>query len=100
MGKRAEHVYTDKVGIRHIESLIDELPGNSHVRLSLKDGSHCDGVVSVRPTVQVFRDTGEREGINALVQLQRPDMPDWSRQVWVDQIVRVVHLDSTMGSES
>ena len=34
------------------------------------------------------------------VQLQRPDVPDWSRRVGLDQIVRVEHPDSIMGSES
>jgi len=57
-------------------------------------------VIITRPNVQVFRDGDEREGINATVQLERPDVPDWSRQVWLDQILRVEHLDSCMASES
>lgn len=100
MGRQAEHVYTDPASIRRLESLIEELPANGHVVLLLKDGSRCDGVISTRPNVQVFRDADEHEGINATVQLQRPDVPDWSRHVWLDQIVRVEHLDSIMGSES
>ena len=40
------------------------------------------------------------EGINATVKLERPDVPAWSRHVWLDQIVRVEHLDSTMASEN
>lgn len=100
MGRLANHVYTDTASIRKLESLIDELPANGHVVLLLKDGSSCDGVVSTRPNVQMFRDAEEHEGINARVQLQRPDVPDWSRHVWLDQVVRVEHLDSVMGSES
>jgi hypothetical protein len=50
--------------------------------------------------VQLFRDADEHEGVNALVQLQRPDVPEWSRRVWLDQVVRVEHLDSSMASES
>lgn len=100
MGRQAEHVYTDPAIIRRLESLIEELPANGHVVLLLKDGSRCDGVISARPNVQVFRDADENEGINATVRLERPDMPDWSRHVWLDQVVRVEHLDSTMGSES
>jgi hypothetical protein len=100
MGRQAEHVYTDPASIRQLESLIDELPANGHVVLLLKDGSRCDGVVSTRPNVQVFRDADENEGINATVQLQRPEVPGWSRHVWLDQIVRVEHLDSIMGSDS
>ena len=100
MGRQAKHVYTDHASIRQLESLVDELPANGHVVLLLKDGSSCDGVVSTRPNVQVFRDAKEREGINATVQLERPDVPEWRRQVWLDQIVRVEHLDSTMASEN
>jgi hypothetical protein len=100
MGRQAQHVYTDPASIRKLESLVGELPANGHVVLLLKDGSSCDGVVSTRPNVQVFRDPDEREGINATVQLERPDVPEWSRHVWLDQIVRVEHLDSSMASEN
>jgi Protein of unknown function (DUF3247). len=93
-------VYTDPASIHKIESLIEELPANGHVVLVMQDGSSCDGVVSTRPNVQVFRDAEEHEGINAAVQLQRPDVPEWSRHVWLDQVLRVEHLDSVMGSES
>jgi hypothetical protein len=100
MGRQAKSVYTDQASIRRLESLIDQLPANGHVVLLLKDGSSCDGVVSTRPNVQMFRDADEHEGINATVRLQRPDVPDWSGHVWLDQVVRVEHLDSIMASES
>lgn len=96
MGRHAEHVYTDNARIQRLESLVEALPDNGHVVLLLKDGSSCDGVVSVRPSVQVFRDSDENEGINATVRLERPDAPDWYRDVWLDEIVRVEHLDSIM----
>jgi hypothetical protein len=100
MGRTAERVYTDPASIRQLESLIGELPANGHVVLLLKDGSSCDGVVVTRPNVQLFRDADEREGINATVKLERPDVPTWSRQVWLDQIARVEHVDSSMASEN
>jgi hypothetical protein len=100
MGRQAKRVYTDQASIRKLESLVDQLPANGHVVLLLKDGSSCDGVIITRPNVQVFRDGDEREGINATVQLERPDVPEWSRQVWLDQILRVEYLDSCMASES
>ncbi|EIM03735.1 MULTISPECIES: DUF3247 family protein [Rhodanobacter] len=100
MGRAAERVYTDPASIRRLESLIGELPANGHVVLLLKDGSSCDGVVVTRPNVQMFRDADEREGINATVKLERPDVPAWSRQVWLDQIARVEHVDSIMASEN
>ncbi|EIL97696.1 hypothetical protein RHOFW104T7_14485 [Rhodanobacter thiooxydans] len=100
MGRAAERVYTDRASIQQLESLVEELPANGHVVLLLKDGSSCDGVVVTRPNVQMFRDADEREGINATVRLERPDVPEWSQQVWLDQIVRVEHLDSSMASEN
>lgn len=100
MGRKALHVFTDDESIRKIEALVHELQGNSHVVLFLRDGSTCDGVVTVRPNVEVFRDGDDREGINATLQLERPDVPGWNQRIWLDQILRVEHLDSGMASES
>ena len=62
MASPAEHVYTDKASIRRLESLIDQLPAHGHVVLVMQDGSSCDGVVSARPNVQVFRDAAAQRG--------------------------------------
>lgn len=66
----------------------------------MQDGSSCDGVVSARPSVQMFRDANAQEGINARVLLRRPDVPEWRRNIWLDQVVRVEHLDSTPAGAS
>ncbi|TAL87187.1 MAG: DUF3247 family protein [Rhodanobacter sp.] len=100
MSRKAQDVLTDDESIRKLESLVHELQGNSHVVVFLRDGSTCEGVVTVRPSVQVFRDHEEREGINAELQLERPDVPTWHRRIWLDQIVRIEHLDSGLASES
>jgi hypothetical protein len=99
MTSKAPQVVTDEADIGRLEALVHELQGNSHVVLLLRDGSNCEGVVTVRPSVQVFRDE-EGEGINAVVQLERPAEPTWHRRIWLDQIVRVEHLDSGLASES
>ncbi|WP_430391478.1 DUF3247 family protein [Dyella sp. 20L07] len=99
MGRLAENVYTDPLEIRHLEALVEQLPANGHVVLLLNDGSSYDGVVCARPNVQVFRDSDENEGINGVVRLERPDAPDWSCYVWLDDIHHVEHLDCTLGSE-
>jgi hypothetical protein len=100
MGKYAEHVCVEPAEIERIEALVGELPTNGHVRIVQKDGRRHDGVISERPNVQVFRDAEEREGINGMVRLERPGEPGWSCFVWLDQIERVEHLDSTLGGES
>jgi hypothetical protein len=100
MGSKAPHVVADDAGIRALEALVHELQGNSHVMVVLRDGSSCEGVVTVRPSVQVFRDDEGCEGMNAVLQLERPDAPTWHRRIWLDQIVRVEHLDSGLASEN
>ncbi len=99
MGSNAQHVVTDEGDIRELEALVDELQGNSHVVLALRDGTTCEGVVTVRPSMQVFRDGEGLEGVNAEVQLERPGT-DCHRRVWLDQIVHIEHLDSGLASES
>ena len=100
MSSTAPHVVIDDVGIRKLNALVRELQGNSHVVLLLRDGSTCEGVVTVRPSMQTLRDPDEREGANGEVQLERPDTPTWHRRIWLDQIVRVEHLDSGLASET
>ena len=100
MARSAEHVYTDEPTIRALEGLVRELPTNGHVRLELTNGDRCEGVIVERPNVQLYLDPSDRrEGINGEVRLERPDAPDWHRWSWLDEIARVEHLDSTMGSE-
>jgi hypothetical protein len=98
MGRTAQRVYTDQASIRQLELLAVELRANAHVVLVMKDGSTCDGVVSVRPNVRLFRDEDGNEGSNARVQLRRPDVAGWSRRFWLDQIARVEHVDSSIAS--
>jgi hypothetical protein len=100
MSQQAEHVYSDPARIAQLEALVHQLPPNGHVSLWLRDGSSCEGIVSARPTVQQFRDADGNEGVNARVRLERAGVSDWSRYVWLDDIERIEHHDSIMGSES
>lgn len=100
MGGRAARVYVERRDTEHLKSLIGALPAHGHVRLLLRDGSSCVGVVSTRPNVQVFRDPQGLEGINAVLSLERPDVPRGKQRVWLDQIARVEHLDSALAGEN
>jgi hypothetical protein len=100
MGRIAEHVYSDQPDIRRLEARVRELPTNGHVRLALKDGSHCEGFISERPNVQLFRDADDREGFNGMLRLERRGPEERSRYVWLDEIADIEHLDSTLGGES
>lgn len=100
MGRLATQVFTDPARIHQLEELVQALPTNGHVVLLLNDGTSYDGIVCERPNVQLFRDGQENEGINGVVRLERPDVPNWSCYVWLGDIRSVEHLDSTMGSET
>jgi hypothetical protein len=101
MGRSAKHVYSDPASVQALKALASELPANGRVRLLLKNGDTCEGVIAERASVQVYFDpTEQREGINGELRLERPDQPDWHRWMWLDEIASVEHLDSTLGSES
>ena len=101
MGRSAKHVYSDPAAVHALEALASELPANGHVRLMLKDGGTCEGVVAERATVQVYYDpTEQHQGINGELRLERPDEPHWHRWMWLDEIASVEHLDSTLGNEN
>jgi hypothetical protein len=50
--------------------------------------------------VQVFRDPKQTEGINVKVSLAYRDAPSRIQRVWLDQVARIEHLDSTLGDEN
>jgi hypothetical protein len=100
MARFAEHVYNDQARIHRLEALVSQLPTNGHVVLQLRDGTVCDGVICERPNVQMFLDLQHHEGFNGVVRLERPDVPTWTRSIWLDDIRHIEHLDSTLGAES
>ena len=69
MSQVAKRVHTDQGEIDRIEALAARLPDEARVELVLDDGDRIAGTVSVRPTVQVFRDEDGNEGLNALVRI-------------------------------
>lgn len=94
MGRQAEHVYTDQPTIDRFNALVEHLQNGARVRLQLTDGSTCEGVVTVRPTVQQFYDGAGTEGINGVVHLEHLGDSPWQGYVWFDQIANIEHLDS------
>lgn len=100
MSQQAEHVYNDPARLARLEVLVGQLPPNGHVNVSLRNGTVYDGIVCARPSMEIFRDQEGREGFNALLRLGRAGMSEWSRYIWLDEISRIEHMDSIMGSES
>lgn len=100
MSQVAPSVCTTQAGIGRLVTLIAELPAHGHVVLHLHDGSSVAGVVRVRGSIQVFRDTRGKEGMNVRIGLERRDVSGDIRYVWLDQVERVQHLDSALSSEN
>ena len=93
MGSIADRVYTDQSAIKRLESRTQELPDEALVELILVDGTRLTGVVVTRPTIQTFRDTQGREGINGQVRIDELHTGH-SRYLWLDSIQQVTALGS------
>jgi len=91
MTQLAEQVYTEQHDIARIESWAEQLQDEAIVAIRLADGSRVDGVVAVRPTIQVFRDGDGREGMNAIVRIDDAVDPARTHYLWLDRIVEITH---------
>lgn len=93
----APRVYTRQVDIDRLQSMIQELPNDRHVRLTLDDGRVLTGIVSGRPMTMQFFDAEGREGTNGTVRIGQPAMEQPEQARWVDlfldQIVEIRPLD-------
>lgn len=88
------NVYTKQEDIDRLEARIGELPDEAVVRLQLLDGQQVEGVVSVRPSVQVFRTAEGVEGFNAVVRIDDLHDPARAYYLWLDQIGEILRLGS------
>lgn len=99
MSGTAKRIYTAPEDIRRLEHRIEELAVNAHVRLYLHGGGIAQGLVTVKPSIQVFKDGDANEGLNGIVKLEDPVRNDVVEEVWLDAIERIEPLDSvTPGS--
>ncbi|AER57647.1 DUF3247 family protein [Pseudoxanthomonas spadix] len=94
MSKYAERVHTDRNKIAELEALVTQLPSEARVALLLEDGRQLRGTVPVQPTVQIFRDAQEQEGVNALLRLDDLADPSHQHHLWLDQVRKVTPLGS------
>lgn len=92
MPRYAPTIHTDPARIAAMEALLPQLDGQTQVELTLTDGSMVRGTVTVRPTVQQFKDADENEGTNGQLRLDSLDGSGALDYVWLDQIrsVRVL----------
>jgi len=95
MTKYADAVHTDPDAIAALQAWLPQLPDQAQVLLQLDDGSQVSGTVSVRPTLQTFRDHDEREGVNGVLRLDDLLQPGQQRYIWLDRIRGVQPLSPT-----
>jgi hypothetical protein len=94
MNQTPEHLYTRQDDIARMEALVLQLPDEAVVELRLTDGGSITGVITTRPSVQVFRDGEGREGFNAVVRIDDHRRPDVTHYLWMDRIAAVTRLGS------
>jgi hypothetical protein len=87
-------VYTKQEDIDRLEARIGELQDEAIVRIQLRDGQQVEGVVAVRPSIQVFRNAEGVEGSNAVVRIDDLHDPARAYYLWMDQISEVLRLGS------
>ena len=94
MNEAPGHLYTRQEDIARMEALVSQLPDEAVVELHLTDGGAITGVVTTRPSVQVFRDGDGHEGFNAVVRIDDHRRPDVTHYLWLDRIASVTPLGS------
>lgn len=91
MTQQPQHLYTHQDDIARLEALTLQLPDEACVEVRLTDGDCVTGTVTVRPSVQVFRDADGREGFNAAVRI---DDRERTHYLWLDRIASVTRRGS------
>jgi hypothetical protein len=94
MTQIAKQVFTERADIDRLDHWITELAVNAQVRITTRGGEVVEGLVMVTPTVQVFRDHDDVEGLNGVVKLENMELPNHDRVVWLGDIRELTHLDS------
>ena len=94
MGQIAEKIFIERSDIEYLEQLVIELAVNAYVRITTRQGRVVEGLVTVTPTIQVFRNNEGAEGINGVVKLERSQHSERDEIVWLGDILEIVHLDS------
>ncbi|MBT2748747.1 MULTISPECIES: DUF3247 family protein [unclassified Lysobacter] len=94
MTKLANRVYTDPSHVRRLSLLIEQLPDEGQVDLTLIDGSRQIGVVTARPSLQTFLDPAGNEGVNAVLRLDDLNIESKTSYLWVDEILEVRPIHS------
>jgi len=96
----ASRVYSDAADLARLEALALQLPQDSRVAIVLDDGSIVQGIVTTTPTLQVFFDPQDNEGLNGVVRIEGFPTGSGDHYLWLDRIQSVTPLPNPSPPEA
>lgn len=94
MNEHPERLLAGDDAVARLNALILALDDEEQVRLTLDDGRVVEGVVAVRPSLQVFRQADGDQGYNALLRLEPLVGDSPPHYLWLDRISEIFRLGS------
>ena len=94
MNEHPERLLAGDDAVARLNALILALDDEEQVRLTLDDGRVVEGVVAVRPSLQVFRQADGDQGYNALLRLEPLVGDSPPHYLWLDCISEIFRLGS------
>ncbi|MEN5061984.1 DUF3247 family protein [Luteimonas sp. TWI1416] len=94
MSQTPPRIHIERTEIDALERNIRLLDDEAIVKVTLADGTQIEGVVSARPTLEIFRTADGDEGHNARLRLDDLEDPTVPHFVWVGDIVAIEQIGS------
>ena len=100
MSRIAGRVYSDAADIARFEAIALQLPQDGRVAITLDDGSRVQGIVTATPTLQMFFDPQDNEGLNGVVRIEGFPTGSGDHYLWLDRIRSVTSLPNPSPPEA
>ena len=100
MSRVADRVYSDAADLARFEAIALQLPQDARVAIVLDDGSVLQGIVTATPTLQMFFDPQNNEGLNGMVRIEGLPAGSGDHSVWLDRIQAVTRLPNPSPPEA
>ena len=100
MSRIANRVYSDAADLARFEALAQQLPQDARVVVVLDDGSVVQGIVTTTPTLQMFFDPQDNEGLNGVVRIEGFPTGSGDHYLWLDRIQSVTSLPNPSPPEA
>jgi hypothetical protein len=100
MSRIAGRVYTAAADIARFEAIALQLPQDARVAITLDDGRQVQGIVTAMPTLQMFFDPQDNEGLNGVVRIEGVPAGSGDHYLWLDRIQSVTPLPNPSPPEA